>query len=201
MTSLMMKTWIASSPSRARGTARTPVKAGTLGRRLIAGAVLGTAAWLATGIAEARPHQPPTRQALTRQALARHAGGISVDIRPLLALGLDGYAQVLGADLESALEAEFAGHLAPGTRLLVQLRGVSLNSYVGGYAHGFGNNDYLDGIVTLIGPNGQELATQKILAVSPADSGGAWYTQGAERRRTAYLSTVFASWARRYTSG
>jgi hypothetical protein len=59
-------------------------------------------------------------------------------------------------------------------------------------------NDYLDGVVTLIGPGGQVLATQKILTVSPTSAGGAWYIPGGELRRTAVLSQNFASWARRY---
>ncbi|SEF09580.1 hypothetical protein SAMN05444161_8290 [Rhizobiales bacterium GAS191] len=182
-----------ASPRHAQGKSRLPVAMGSVVRRLIAGVALGAAAWLATGIAEARP--------LPRQALIRQAGGISVDITPLLALGLDGYAQLIRSDLEAALAAEFAGHLAPGTRLFVQLRGVSLNSYVNNSLSPFGNNDYLDGVVTLVGPNGQELATQKILAISPAASGGPWYVQGAERRRTAALSSTFAAWARHYIPG
>ena len=128
-------------------------------------------------------------------------GGIEVDVNRLLAMGLGVYAETVRGDLEAALQSEYAGGLPPGRTLLVRINGVSLNSYVGGYSLGFGNNDYLDGVAILIGPNGEELASEKILAVSPADSGGPWYVHGAERRRTAYLSTVFASWTHRYIPG
>jgi hypothetical protein len=153
---------------------------------------LGAAALVASGVAEA--HKAP------RHA-SRPVGGIEVDVNRLLAMGLGVYAETVRGDLEAALQAEYAGGLPPGRTLLVRINGVSLNSYVGGYSLGFGNNDYLDGVAILIGPNGEELATQKILAVTPADSGGPWYVHGAERRRTAYLSTVFASWTHRYIPG
>jgi hypothetical protein len=159
-------------------------------RRLAAGLALATTLCFASGLAEARLATSP--------AGARQSGGISIDISPLLASGLDGYAQVIRVDLQSALAAEFAGRLAPGSRLLVQVRSVSLTSTVSDRISPFGNNDYLDGVVTLIGPDGRELATQKILAVSSASSGAPWYIAGAEQRRTAALSAAFASWARRY---
>ena len=185
-----MCTSITSSPSP--DGSRFPGLRSFLRSCAIAGVALAAAAVLTAGTAEAR--RAP-------QHAYHQAGGIRVDIGPLLAKGLDGYAQTIGGDLEAALQAEYAGGLPPGRTLLVRINGVSLNSYVGGYSLGFGNNDYLDGVAILIGPNGEELATQKILAVTPADSGGPWYVHGAERRRTAYLSTVFASWTHRYIPG
>jgi len=186
-----MSTSITSSPSP--DGSRFPGLRSFLRSCAIAGVALAAAAVLTAGTAEAR--RAP-------QHAYHQAGGIRVDIGPLLAKGLDGYARTVGGDLEAALQAEYAGRLAPGETLLVQLNGVSLNSYVGGsYSFGFGNNDYLDGVVILIGPNGQELATQKILAVSPASSGGPWYVHGAERRRTAYMATLFAAWAHHYIPG
>ena len=110
----------------------------------------------------------------------RPVGSISVDVRPLLAQGLGGYAEALQAELTGALQAEFAGSLRPGERIVVLLRSISLATYVGDInVFQLSDNDYLDGVVTLVGPNGQELATKDILAVSLASSGGPWYIQGA----------------------
>jgi hypothetical protein len=176
------KALAAQSPAEARATPAI----GRAGRRLALGVALSAATWLATGDAQARPHGHPV-------------GGIHVDVAPLLASGLAGYAEVVRADLAQALQAQFGGHLAPGQRLVVVVRGISLGSYVGGDT---ADDDYLDGVVTLVGPNGRELATQKILTVvSPASSGSAWYIAGGELRRTAALSQSFAAWARRYIPG
>jgi hypothetical protein len=175
-------------PARSPAAARATLPVGVAMRRLALGAALCAAAWLAGGAAEARP-------------AGRPVGGISVDVTPLLANGLGGFAEVVRADLTQALQAQFAGHLGPGERLVVVVRGISLRSYVGGDSILWPENDYLDGVVTLVGPNGQVLATQKILTVSPAASGGAWYLPGGELRRTAVLSQNFASWARRYIPG
>jgi len=157
-------------------------------RRLALGAALGAATWFAAGAAEGHPSGRP-------------AGGITVDVTPLLAQGLGAYAEIVRADLAQALQAQFGGRLGPGERLVVLVRGISLNSYIGHDGIMTSDNDYLDGVVTLVGPNGQELATQKILTVSPASSGGAWYIAGGELRRTAALSQNFAAWARRYIPG
>ncbi len=154
-------------------------------RRLIAG--IGLAAILWSGVADARPPRRPV-------------GGISVDVRPLLDLGLDGFAEIVRADVQQSLAVEFAGRLGPGQRLVARINGLSLRSYVGGESLLY-NNDYLDGVVILIGPDGRELASQKILTVLPASSGGAWYLPGGEQRRTAGLAQAFASWARRYIAG
>jgi hypothetical protein len=158
-----------------------------MARRLIAGIAVGAAAWMATGAAEARP--------------TARSGGIYVDVTPLLEQGLGGYAEVVRGDLTQALRAEFAGRLHPGERLVALVRGLSLNDSVGNDSLVWPTNDYLDGVVTLIGPSGQVLATQKILTVSPTSAGGAWYIPGGELRRTAVLSQYFASWARRYIPG
>jgi hypothetical protein len=164
----------------------TPVELGATVRRLIVGIALVAAAWDATGAAEARA---PVR-----------AGAIYVDVTPLREQGLGGYAEIVRGDLTRALQAEYAGGLRPGERLVAVANGLSLNAN-GGQQSASGNNDYLDGVVTLFGPNGQVVATQKILTVSPASAGGAWYVSGAELRRTAALAQNFASWARRYIPG
>jgi hypothetical protein len=152
-------------------------------------AVIAICACAALGLraAEARPH-------------ARPAGGISVDVGPLLEQGLDGFAEIVRADVGEALSVEFSGRLGPGQHLVATIKGLSLRSHVGRESL-FYNNDYLDGVVTLIGADGRELATQKILTVLPASSGGAWYLPGGEQRRTAGLAQAFASWARRYIAG
>jgi hypothetical protein len=157
-------------------------------RRLVAGFALCALAAIGTGVAQAR-------------VPARPAGGVSVDVRPLIDLGLNGFAEIVRADLARALAAEFAGRLTPGQRVVAQIRGLTLATYVGEENNLFGNNDYLDGIVSLIGPDGREIATHKILTVLPASYGGAWYLPGGEERRTAGLAQAFASWARRYLAG
>jgi hypothetical protein len=154
---------------------------------LLAATAICACVSLGLGKAEARSHARPT-------------GGISVDVGPLLAQGLDGFAEIVRADVGEALSVEFAGRLGPGQRLVATIKGLSLRSYVG-HESLFYNNDYLDGVVTLIGADGRELATQKILTVLPASSGGAWYLPGGEQRRTAGLAQAFASWARRYMLG
>jgi hypothetical protein len=166
-------------------------------RRLAAGAALGLALCVAAGgAADARSHR--LYGGPHRAYAVRPAGGISVDVSPLLAKGLGGYAQILHGDLQRALEAEYAGHLAPGQTLLVQVNGVSLNSYIGSPSISMEENDYLDGVATLVGPDGRVLATQQILTVSPVSSGGAWYVQGAELRRTGAMAQLFAAWTHRY---
>ena len=134
------------------------------------------------------------------QARPAPRGGISVDVTPLLEKGLDGFAEMLRADLDRALADEFAGRLGPGQRIIVQIHGITLTDY-GGKDSLYYENDYLDGTVTLIGPDGREVTTQKILTVLPASNGGPWYIAGSEQRRAAGLARSFASWARRYTLG
>ncbi|SDR63937.1 hypothetical protein SAMN05519103_09203 [Rhizobiales bacterium GAS113] len=163
-----------------------PFALGAMARLLIVGIALGAAAWAATGAAEAR--------------LIARAGSIYVDVTPLREQGLGGYAEIVRGDLTQALQAEYAGRLRPGERLVALVRSLSLNDDGGGQTLS-STNDYLDGVVTLFGPNGQVLATQKILTVSPTSAGGAWYVPGAEQRRTGALAQSFASWARRYIPG
>ncbi|MBV8184547.1 MAG: hypothetical protein JOY76_07645 [Hyphomicrobiales bacterium] len=160
-------------------------------RRLIGFAALGLANVLAVPMAEARvpAHRP----------VARAVPAISVDVGPLLAQGLGGYAEALRAELSQALQAQFAGSLRPGERLVVVIRSISLAAYSGDInVFGLPDNDYLDGVVTLIGPNGQEVATKDILATSLSSSGGPWYQAGGEQRRGSILAQSFAAWARRY---
>ncbi len=180
------------APTHSRANLVAKPSPAPLARRLIASAALALAAVLAAGVAEARApahHRP----------VARAAPAISVDVGPLLAQGLGGYAEALRAELTEALQAQFAGSLRPGERLVVLLRSISLATYTGDInVFQLADNDYLDGVVTLVGPNGQELATKNILTVSLSSSGGAWYLPGGEQRRTVVLAQTFAAWARRY---
>jgi hypothetical protein len=164
--------------------ASSAIEPSSLLRRVICGVAIGAFLSIAAGSVQARPAP---------------RGGISVDVTPLLQEGLAGFAEMLRADLDRALADEFAGRLGPGQRIIVQIRGITLNDY--GRDTLFDDNDYLDGTVTLIGPDGREVTTQKILTVLPASSGGPWYIAGTEQRRAAALSRAFASWARRYTLG
>jgi hypothetical protein len=158
---------------------------------LIASAALTLATVLAVTAAEARV--PAHRQ------LSQAAPAISVDVGPLLAQGLGGYAEALRAELAQALQAQFAGSLRPGERLIVLVRSISLSAYSGDVnVFELPDNDYLDGVVTLIGPNGQQLASKDILATSLSSSGGPWYLPGGEQRRAVVLAQSFAAWARRY---
>lgn len=180
---------ICTAPTRAKPGVAKSLSA--LARRLIASAALGLASVLAVTVAEARaPAHRPVAQA---------APAISVDVGPLLAQGLGGFAEALRAELTQALQTQFGGSLRPGERVVVLVRSISLASYSGDInVFGLPDNDYLDGVVTLVGPNGQELATKDILATSLSSSGGPWYLAGGEQRRGAILAQSFAAWARRY---
>lgn len=180
---------ICTAPTRAKPGVAKSLSA--LARRLIASAALGLASVLAVTVAEARApaHRP----------VAQVAPAISVDVGPLLAQGLGGFAEALRAELTQALQTQFGGSLRPGERVVVLVRSISLASYSGDInVFGLPDNDYLDGVVTLVGPNGQELATKDILATSLSSSGGPWYLAGGEQRRGAILAQSFAAWARRY---
>jgi len=161
-------------------------------RRWVAACVaLGLATLGGIGVAEARPPARPS--------VSRAGPGIIVDVGPLLAQGLGGYAEALRAELAGALRAQFAGSLQPGERLVVLVRSISLAAYSGDVnVFELPDTDYLDGAVTLIGPNGQVMAKKDILATSLSSSGGAWYIPGGEQRRAVVLAQNFAAWARRY---
>jgi len=166
-----------------------------LARRLLASLILGLGiggiGFGGIGIAEAR--------APARPLVSRAAPSIVVDVGPLLAQGLGGYAEALRGELGAALQAQFGGSFRPGERLVVLVRSISLASYTGDVnVFELPDNDYLDGTVTLMGPNGEVLAKRDILATSLSSSGGAWYLPGGEQRRAVALAQNFAAWARRY---
>ena len=185
----MMITAEAPSCSRAKPSAAQFWR--PLARRLIASAALGLASVLAVGVAEAR--------APAHRSVSQSAPVISVDVGPLLAQGLGGFAAALRAELTGSLQAQFAGSLRPGERLVVLVRSISLASYAGDVnSFELPDTDYLDGVVRLVGPNGQELATKDILATSLSSYAGPWYQPDGEQRRAVVLAQTFAAWARRY---
>lgn len=127
---------------------------------------------------------------------------VSVDVRPLLDKGLGPYAERLRAVLQAELRRAFADRLGgQGARLVVLVRGVSLNAYAGSGARGRGTggsvNDYLDGEALILGPRGEVVGRHPQLSALPASSGGAWYDPASEDRRLAALAAHYAGWLRR----
>lgn len=126
---------------------------------------------------------------------------MTVDVGPLRALGLGPYADSVAAALRSELARAFADRMGPGPRLVVRITAVTMPSYVGGGSGRFSfsgtPNDYMDGEAVLVGPRGQVLARHPQLSALPANSGGAWYSPGAEDRRLAALAAHYAGWLRR----
>ncbi|ACL59291.1 hypothetical protein [Methylobacterium nodulans] len=128
---------------------------------------------------------------------------VRVDVTPLRARGLGGFAETVAGDLQAALSRIFADRLGgPGPVLVVRVSGVSLNAYAGSdgrFGHGGGatNTDYLDGEALVIGRRGEVLLRHPQLSATPASSGGAWYDPASERRRVAALAEHYAWWLRR----
>ncbi|WP_407068118.1 hypothetical protein [Methylobacterium crusticola] len=127
---------------------------------------------------------------------------IRVDVGPLQAQGLDGFALQVRGDLQAALGRVFADRLGgPGPVLVVRVTGVSLNAYAGSDSrHGRGggsNTDYLDGEALVLGRKGEVLLRRPQLSATPASYGGAWYDPASERRRTTVLAEHYAAWLKR----
>lgn len=139
-------------------------------------------------------------------ALAQRVGPyrrIIVDVAPLQAKGLGGYALVVKAAVERAAATAFAGAVAPGRglpELVIEVTGVSLSAYVGSgnprLDSGGVSSDYMEGrLITQAG--GRTIASLPMLSALPASSGGAWYAPDNERRRLQALADHFAWWSRR----
>lgn len=126
-------------------------------------------------------------------------GTVAVDVRPLLDRGLGGYAERVGATLRAELARAFADRLGAGPRLVVVVKGISLNAYAGGEGRRLGGpvNDYLDGEALVLDRGGQVLRRHPQLSALPASSGGAWYDPASEGRRLVALCAHYASWLRR----
>ncbi|MFE1601016.1 hypothetical protein [Methylobacterium sp. ID0610] len=128
---------------------------------------------------------------------------VRVDVGPLRARGLDGFAETVAGDLRAALARNFADRVGgPGPVLVVRVTGVSLNAYAGsdgrfGRGGGATNTDYLDGEALVLGRRGEVLLRHPQLSATPASSGGAWYDPESERRRVSALAEHYAWWLRR----
>lgn len=145
----------------------------------------------------------PLPGALAQQAPRPAAfSSITVDVRPLLDRGLGGYAERVRAVLAAELARAFADRSGgPGPRLVVLVKGVSLNPYAGsGSRPGWGGgttSDYLDGEALILDRGGQVLRRHPQLSAVPASSGGAWYDPESENRRLVALAAHYAAWLRR----
>ncbi|MEH3148464.1 MAG: hypothetical protein PGN34_24780 [Methylobacterium frigidaeris] len=132
---------------------------------------------------------------------------VRVDVRRLHALGLDGFAERVRADLQVALARAFADRLdGRGPALVVRVTGISLNPYAGSESgRGRGGNgtntDYLDGEALVVGPRGEVLLRHPQLSATPASFGGAWYDPASESRRVVALTEHYAQWLRRRLGG
>lgn len=162
-------------------------------------AVLGLgASALAAGVVASSP-------VLAQMAGGPTISGISVDIRPLEAKGLNGFAEALGAAVHQQLSREFAGRITRDRRapvLYVQLTGISMTPPAGpavGRGRGGGGgaeSDFLEGTVSLGGQSFPLLVQQN------AGTAGDWRRPEVnDRRRFDALAYAFAHWTRRKVGG
>lgn len=136
-------------------------------------------------------------------------GQIIVDVTPLEAKGLGGYARLVQAAVEAAAGKSFAGDILPGRRglpsLIIQISGVSLSAYAGGGGPRLNDtgpsNDYMTGRLLVTTPNGAIVETIPMLSALPATSGGAWYAPDFDQRRLLALAEHFTWWSRRKLGG
>jgi hypothetical protein len=137
--------------------------------------------------------------ALGLPASAAVGGSVKVDVSRLRAQGLGPNA----TRIQEALERELAGVAAPGTSLVVTVRGISMPSYTGheGMFGGGGSLDGIDSEATVIGPGGRVVATYPVQSSSSASAAGPWYTQGIDQLRLDAMAKTNASWIRRYVRG
>jgi hypothetical protein len=129
---------------------------------------------------------------------------VAVDVGPLHARGLDGYAEYVRQALTSELRRAFADRMGPGPRLVVRVTGVSLTAYTGhgqaaGRAKGggAGSNDYLEGDALAVDSRGQIIGAHHQVSATPSSMGGPWYDGVSEQKRTAFLAYHYAVWLRR----
>ncbi len=139
-------------------------------------------------------------------AAALRIRSITVDVGPLVALGLTPWAGLVKSTLEPELARLFAARLTPGDkradRLVVRVSAVTLASWAGSssgggrWLSGGGDTDYMEGDAIIIGPDGAERARRRILLALSSDFSGAWYLPDIDTRRVIGLSRVFAQWVR-----
>lgn len=129
-------------------------------------------------------------------AVAAMAGSVKVDVSRLRAQGVGPNADYIKA----GLERELAGAAAPGTSLVVTVRGIFMASYAGG-ASMFGGgaaDDRIDSEVTVTGPDGRIIASYPVLSSSSPSAAGPWYAPNIDRLRLDVMIRTNASWVRRY---
>ena len=131
--------------------------------------------------------------------------GISVDVRPLEAKGLNGFADALGAAVHRQLAAQFAGSLTRDRRapvLYVRLTGISMTPPAGpaagrgGRGGGGAESDFLEGSVSLGGQSFPLLVQQY-----SGMAGDYRRPEVNDRRRFDALAFAFAQWTRRKLGG
>jgi hypothetical protein len=135
----------------------------------------------------------------TRKASAALGSPVRVDVSRLRAQGLGPNASLI----QAALERELAGAAAPGTTLVVTVRGISMPSYSGnaGMIGGGGADDGMDSEVSVIGPGGRVIATYPIQSSSSPTMAGPWYAPGIDKLRLEAMAKTNAGWIRRYVGG
>ncbi len=162
----------------------------------------------------------PTRRSLLLGAAAALAGSpalaqaparfssVVIDVRPLLAQGLDGFAEAMRAAGQGQAATSFADRLGPGPLLALRFDRLHLNGSASGPPGGGGGGgrrggsggtdvDYLDGEALLVGPRNQILARHPQLVTHPSNSGGAWYDPAFNLRRAEAISRAYVEWMRR----
>jgi hypothetical protein len=127
--------------------------------------------------------------------------GVSVDVRPLEARGLNGFAEALGAAVHRQFLAQFGDRITGDRRaplLIVTLTSLSMNASAGSAGGragrgggGGGESDYLQGEVSLGGQSFPLLVQQY------SGNGGSWRDPNIDRRRVEALAFAFAQWSRR----
>ncbi len=147
----------------------------------------------------------PGRAALA-QAPARYSS-VVVDVRPLLAEGLDGFAEAMRAAAQAQASASFADRLGSGPLLALRFDRLHLNASASGPGGGGGSGrrgggsgtdvDYLDGEALVVGSRGEVLARHPQLVTHPSNSGGAWFDPAFNLRRAEAISRAYVQWMRR----
>lgn len=129
---------------------------------------------------------------------------VVVDVEPLIRKGLGGFAGSVRSKLTQALQQAFAGRL--GVRnapdLTVRITAVQLAMWAGNDGgerfdfSGGGSTDYMEG-EALIMDGRRVIARHPQLSALPSSSGGAWYRQDVDQRRTEALCEHYAGWLAR----
>jgi hypothetical protein len=130
---------------------------------------------------------------------------INVDVSPLRARGLGPYAAFVQTELSRALDAAFVGRIGERAApdLTVRITGVTLSMWAGndggdgrwGFSGG-GSTDYMEG-EALVMEGRRLLLRHPQLSALPSSSGGAWYREDVDARRTVALCQHYASWLAR----